>query len=95
MKVVTPKEMAVMDRQTVAAGTPSIELMERAGHACADIIEEDLDDDAQIIILCGPGNNGGDGLVIGRSLIEDGYTVHLFLTAEYLYNLGAIFLSSV
>lgn len=82
MKVVTPKEMAVMDRQTVAAGTPSIELMERAGHACADIIEEDLDDDAQIIILCGPGNNGGDGLVIGRSLIEDGYTVHLFLTAD-------------
>jgi len=81
MKVVTPKEMAVMDRHAIAAGTSSIELMERTGHACAEIIKEDLDADAQIIILCGPGNNGGDGLVIARSLIEDGYTVHLFLTA--------------
>lgn len=80
MKVVTPKEMVIMDRHAITAGTPSVLLMERAGHACAEIIKEDLDDDAQVIILCGPGNNGGDGLVIGRSLIEDGYTVHLFLT---------------
>lgn len=82
MKVVTPKEMAVMDRHAIAAGTPSIELMERAGHACAEIIKEDLDEDAQIIILCGPGNNGGDGLVIGRLLIEAGFMVHLFLTED-------------
>ncbi|MDP2842475.1 MAG: NAD(P)H-hydrate epimerase, partial [Acetobacterium sp.] len=65
MKVVTPKEMVIMDRHAITAGTPSVLLMERAGHACAEIIKEDLDDDAQVIILCGPGNNGGDGLVIG------------------------------
>ncbi len=80
MKVVTPKEMAVMDRHAIAAGTSSLELMERAGHACAEIIAEDFNKDAQIIILCGPGNNGGDGLITGRELVEDGYIVHLFLT---------------
>ncbi|MDK2941390.1 NAD(P)H-hydrate dehydratase [Acetobacterium carbinolicum] len=80
MKVVTPKEMAVMDRHTIAAGTPGVELMERAGHGCAEIIKTELDADAQVIVLCGPGNNGGDGLVIGRLLIEEGFAVHLFLT---------------
>nr|WP_320026076.1 NAD(P)H-hydrate dehydratase [uncultured Acetobacterium sp.] len=80
MKVVTPKEMAVMDRHAIEAGTPSLELMERAGQACAEIIKESLDEKSQIIILCGPGNNGGDGLVVGRLLSEAGYIVHLFLT---------------
>lgn len=80
MKVVTPKEMAVMDRHAIEAGTPSLELMERAGQACAEIIKENLDEKSQIIILCGPGNNGGDGLVVGRLLSEAGYIVHLFLT---------------
>ncbi|MBI4857641.1 MAG: NAD(P)H-hydrate dehydratase [Acetobacterium woodii] len=80
MKVVTPKEMAVIDRHAIEAGTPSLELMERAGQACAEIIKESLDEKSQIIILCGPGNNGGDGLVVGRLLSEAGYIVHLFLT---------------
>ena len=80
MKVVTPSEMAVMDRNAVAAGTPIIELMERAGHACADIIKKDIDEHSRIIILCGAGNNGGDGQVIGRLLLEDGNKVHLYLT---------------
>ncbi|MBU4440563.1 MAG: NAD(P)H-hydrate dehydratase [Firmicutes bacterium] len=80
MKVVTPKEMAVMDRHAIEAGTPSLELMERAGQACAEIIKESLNEKSQIIILCGPGNNGGDGLVVGRLLSEAGYIVHLFLT---------------
>lgn len=80
MKVVTPEEMAVMDRNAIASGTPSIELMEKAGHACAEIIKEDLDENSRIVILCGPGNNGGDGLVIGRLLFEDGYMVHVFIT---------------
>ncbi len=80
MKVVTPKEMAIMDRHAIAKGTPGIELMERAGIACVKIIIKDLDEGSQIIILCGPGNNGGDGLVIGRLLNEAGFIVHLFLT---------------
>lgn len=80
MKVVTPKEMAIMDRHTIEAGTPSLELMERAGLACAEIIKESLNEESQIIVLCGPGNNGGDGLVVGRLLSEAGYAVHLFLT---------------
>lgn len=80
MKVVTPSEMAAMDRKAVAAGTPSIELMERAGHACADLIKEDVDAHSRLIVLCGAGNNGGDGLVIGRLLHEAGLRVHFYLT---------------
>ena len=80
MKVVTPKEMAAMDHNAIQAGTPSLELMERAGKACTEIIKKSINKESQITILCGPGNNGGDGLVIGRLLSEDGYFVQLFLT---------------
>jgi NAD(P)H-hydrate epimerase len=82
MKVVTPKEMSTMDRFAIAAGTPGIELMERAGKACFEIIMANLEKEDQVIILCGPGNNGGDGLVIGRLLIKAGFGVDLFLTEE-------------
>jgi len=82
MKVVTPSEMSVMDRNAIVAGTPSIELMERAGQACAEFIKKDIDQNSLIIILCGSGNNGGDGQVIGRHLAKEGYMVHLFMTEK-------------
>ncbi|MGD9473826.1 MAG: NAD(P)H-hydrate dehydratase [Eubacteriaceae bacterium] len=80
MKVVTPKEMVIMDRHTIQNGISSLDLMERAGAACTKVIKNTLDLDSFIIILCGPGNNGGDGLVIGRLLVDAGYKVQIFLT---------------
>ncbi len=57
----------------------SVDLMERAGKACAERIQQRLSKSQSITIFAGVGNNGGDGLVIGRLLIEKGYTVHIFI----------------
>ncbi|MEN9844857.1 MAG: hypothetical protein RIS36_4 [Pseudomonadota bacterium] len=69
-------EMARLDRETIASGVSSVELMERAGGVVVDAIRELLNgrDSASlpILVLCGPGNNGGDGLVIARRLADEG-----------------------
>lgn len=81
MIVVTPKEMAALDRRTIQTGTPALELMERAGSACTEVIEEHIKKDDSVLILCGTGNNGGDGEVIARLLAEAGYHPEVFITA--------------
>jgi len=80
VKVVTPKEMAVMDRYAIASGINSIDLMEKAGNKCTEIIEQDLKKDSRVVVICGPGNNGGDGQVISRILFGKEYGVNVFFT---------------
>lgn len=72
--ILTPKEMSAADRATVEQGTPSLELMERAGAAVARAALR-LGGGAygrRIAILCGTGNNGGDGFVAARRLAAMG-----------------------
>jgi ADP-dependent NAD(P)H-hydrate dehydratase / NAD(P)H-hydrate epimerase len=61
-------EMMKMDAATIASGVPSLTLMERAGQAVCDelIALVDPSTTASLLILCGCGNNGGDGLVVAR-----------------------------
>ncbi len=70
--------MAEADRLTVAAGTTVIELMENAGKAVALEITERWTT-RSVVVLCGPGNNGGDGLVVARRLLRSGWSVRVAL----------------
>lgn len=81
-EVLTPDQMGEADRLTIAAGTPGIELMERAGAAVARAATEHVGGGRRIAVLCGPGNNGGDGFVAARLLKEQGFDIRLFLLGE-------------
>jgi ADP-dependent NAD(P)H-hydrate dehydratase / NAD(P)H-hydrate epimerase len=70
MKILTAAEMREVDRRTVEAGIPGIVLMENAGHRVVEFLAERFAPlaDQRIVVLCGKGNNGGDGLVVARQL---------------------------
>jgi hydroxyethylthiazole kinase-like uncharacterized protein yjeF len=75
-KILTVAEMSAADQAAVAAGTPVSVLMERAGAVVADAISQRYPV-GPVRILCGPGDNGGDGYVIARLLRERGWTVRV------------------
>ncbi len=69
-KVLTPTEMAEVDRATIAAGIPGIILMENAAARLVEYIAAHFApvSEQRIVVVCGKGNNGGDGLAIARQL---------------------------
>ncbi|MGI9372581.1 MAG: NAD(P)H-hydrate dehydratase [Hyphomicrobiales bacterium] len=69
------------DKMTIKAGTPGIDLMDNAGMACADAITERFPA-GKVSVLCGPGNNGGDGYVIARLLQGRGWNVSVFALGD-------------
>lgn len=77
----TPQAMAQVDRETIAAGTDGRVLMERAGQAVARFICS-LKGRGSARILCGPGNNGGDGWVAARHLQAAGWRVQLLSVCD-------------
>ncbi len=80
-ELLTTDEMYRADAFAIAAGTPGRDLMEAAGAAVADAICDRWDVRATAV-LCGPGNNGGDGFVIARLLGERGWPVTLYLLGD-------------
>lgn len=84
MKVVTAAEMRELERRAAERGIPSPVLMEHAGLAVALEVKRWLGGAAgrQVIVLVGPGNNGGDGLVAARHLHDWGARVHVCLCSE-------------
>ena len=82
MKVVTAAEMRQIDQDTIEGiGIPGIVLMETAGSAIVQAIEQHYPTCKRIGIFVGKGNNGGDGIVIARQLAHTGRDVHLFLVS--------------
>jgi ADP-dependent NAD(P)H-hydrate dehydratase / NAD(P)H-hydrate epimerase len=79
LELLTPDQMGAADRLTIAAGTPGVVLMERAGAAVADEAALMARSAGRIAILCGPGANGGDGFVAARLLQMRGYDMRVAL----------------
>ncbi len=70
-----PAAMAEADRLTIAGGTAGRVLMQRAGIAIADAVARTTPLGAAVVVLCGPGNNGGDGYVAARVLRDRGFRI--------------------
>ena len=77
LELLTTDEMTRADRLAVESGVASLTLMENAGRAVADEAARMVAPGARIAVLCGPGNNGGDGFVAARLLKERGYDVRV------------------
>lgn len=83
MRIVSVAEMREIDRATSERfGMPSLALMENAGRAVARFALSNYPAAQRIVIFCGKGNNGGDGLVAARLLHEHGKKISIFLLAD-------------
>ena len=81
-ELLSTAEMARADAAAIAGGVPGIRLMEAAGRAVADAVATRFPLATRVAVLCGPGNNGGDGFVAARVLRERGFRVRLGLLGD-------------
>lgn len=82
MKILTSKQIREADAYTIKnEPVSSTRLMERAATACAQWIKEHFERNKSYAIFCGTGNNGGDGLVIARHLLQDNFDVKVFIVS--------------
>lgn len=77
LELLTANEMGLADKLTIAGGVPGAVLMENAGRGVASEASLRFPDASTVAVLCGPGNNGGDGFVAAQALLERGYHVRL------------------
>src|SRR5256885_11552495 len=86
MKILTAAQIREIDRlSTEQFGIPGLLLMENAGMRVVEAIQDRFEKDLasmSIAILCGKGNNGGDGFVVARQLIQKGCVPFVFLFAD-------------
>jgi hydroxyethylthiazole kinase-like uncharacterized protein yjeF len=81
-ELLTTAEMAEADRHAIAGGTPGSALMANAGRAVADAVLTHHPAAHRILVVAGPGNNGGDGFVAARCLAEGGRAVRVLLAGD-------------
>jgi ADP-dependent NAD(P)H-hydrate dehydratase / NAD(P)H-hydrate epimerase len=86
-ELLTAAQMRAVERAAIEAGeVTGLELMERAGAGVVEAVFKEWPELAQgahhAVVLCGPGNNGGDGFVVARLLTQAGWTVEVFLYGD-------------
>ncbi|MBT8285918.1 MAG: bifunctional ADP-dependent NAD(P)H-hydrate dehydratase/NAD(P)H-hydrate epimerase, partial [Flavobacteriaceae bacterium] len=81
MKILSGEQIRAADKYTIESqAIRSDELMERAGLAVFHWLHEQLNGSPVVLhIFCGIGNNGGDGLVVARHLLEHGYNIKVYI----------------
>lgn len=80
MKILSAAQIKLCDEATISSEKmSSIDLMERAATACTNWLMQFFSPNTPLIVLCGCGNNGGDGLAIARILYQKGYSVKAYL----------------
>ena len=83
VKVFRTEQIREIDAWTIGhEPVASIDLMERAAKACSDWITSHVGLPREVLVFCGPGNNGGDGLALARLLYKKYYRVKVFIVAE-------------
>lgn len=80
--LITPSEMTAIDQAAARSGIDSFTLMRNAGLAVTAAALRRFPDAARFVVLCGPGNNGGDGYVAARGLAESGADVTVFALGD-------------
>lgn len=98
MKILSIDKVREADAYTIQhEPIPSVDLMERAAKACYSWLTGRFATAVKIHVICGPGNNGGDGLAIARLLSGEGYSINVYytklnseFTADFLLNLGRL-----
>ena len=88
MRLLTSEEMKLVEQNATKFGLSYKIMMENAGTACARNIRSKIEKEngfipKSIVVVCGKGNNGGDGFVIARKLRESGYNICVVLSAGY------------
>lgn len=78
-ELLTPEQMTRADQLAIKAGTPGITLMENAGHQVVRVIQKSFPETNRILVVCGTGNNGGDGFVAARLLREAGLEADTYI----------------
>ena len=86
-ELLTAAQMRAIEQAAIASGeVTGLELMERAGQGVVDAVLEEWPEMAltshRAVVLCGPGNNGGDGFVVARLLKQRGWEVEVFLYGD-------------
>jgi ADP-dependent NAD(P)H-hydrate dehydratase / NAD(P)H-hydrate epimerase len=83
MNILTAEEMSAVDRRTAEEfGVPLESLMEHAGNAVATFCLRQYGSESRTVVLCGKGNNGGDGFVAARRLAQAGWLVRVVLLGQ-------------
>ena len=78
--ILNSSEIKAIEQKEFKLRKNSFSLMQSAGEKCADYISSNVARNKEVLVICGPGNNGGDGFIIGNDLLNKGYKVKIFLT---------------